>query len=73
MVDPISRLMVDFKQMKVFVEAPFIIERAQDISLYDDHGKQYIDGIAGVFVASVGHAHVRDHCQRARTWSLVAC
>ncbi len=59
MVNPISRLMVDFKQMKEFVEAPFVVERAKDIYLYDDNGKQYIDGIAGVFVASVGHANPR--------------
>ena len=59
MINPISRLMVDFKQMKEFVDAPFIIERAEDIYLYDDHGKQYIDGIAGVFVASVGHSNPR--------------
>ena len=49
--------MVDFKQMKEFVDAPFVIERAEGIFLYDDHGKQYIDGIAGVFVASVGHSN----------------
>lgn len=56
-INPVSRIMVDFKQMKEFSENPFIIERAQDIYLYDDHGKQYIDGIAGVFVVSVGHAN----------------
>lgn len=53
MVNPVSRIMVDFKQMKEFSEHPFIIERAEDVYLYDDHGKQYIDGMAGVFVVSV--------------------
>src|SRR5258708_10500325 len=57
MVNSVSRIMVDFKQMKEFVENLIIIERAQDIYLYDEHGKQYIDGIAGVFVVSVGHAN----------------
>ncbi|MCC7446341.1 MAG: aspartate aminotransferase family protein [Anaerolineae bacterium] len=57
MVNPVSRIMVDFKQMKEFSEHPFIIDRAEDVYLYDDHGKQYIDGMAGVFVVSVGHAN----------------
>jgi adenosylmethionine-8-amino-7-oxononanoate aminotransferase len=57
MVNPVSRIMVDFQQMKAFAEDPFIIERAEDIYLYDDQGKQYIDGLAGVFVVSVGHAN----------------
>src|SRR5262245_12103674 len=57
MVNPVSRIMVGFQQMKTFSEDPFIIDRAEDIYLYDDHGKQYIDGLAGVFVVSVGHAN----------------
>src|SRR5262245_66355379 len=57
MVNPVSRIMVDFQQMKTFAEDPFIIDRAEDIYLYDDHGKQYIDGLAGVFVVSVGHSN----------------
>jgi len=57
MVNPVSRIMVDFQQMKTFAEDPFIIERAEDIYLYDDHGKQYIDGLSGVFVVSVGHSN----------------
>ena len=57
MTDPITRIMVDFQQMKTFAEAPFIIERAHDVYLYDQQGKQYIDGIAGVFVVSVGHTN----------------
>src|SRR5437762_14255203 len=57
MPDPVARIMVDFKQMKEFTENPFIIERAEDVYLYDNHGKQYIDGLAGVFVVSVGHAN----------------
>lgn len=57
MVHPLSRIMVDFKQMKDFIQDPFVIDRAHDIFIYDDHGKEYIDGIAGVFVASVGHTN----------------
>jgi adenosylmethionine-8-amino-7-oxononanoate aminotransferase len=57
MTDPVARIMVDFQQMKAFAEDPFVIERAQDVYLYDEQGKQYIDGLAGVFVVSVGHAN----------------
>src|SRR5260370_20709435 len=57
MIDPVTRIMIDFQQMKAFAEAPFIIERAHDVYLYDQQGKQYIDGLAGVFVASVGHTN----------------
>jgi adenosylmethionine-8-amino-7-oxononanoate aminotransferase len=56
-MNPIARIMVDFQQMKEFVEQPFVVERAHDVYLYDEHGKEYIDGLAGVFVASVGHSN----------------
>ncbi|MBI5669125.1 MAG: aspartate aminotransferase family protein [Chloroflexi bacterium] len=55
MIDPVARIMVDFVQMKAFADAPFIIDHAEGIYLYDTNGKQYIDGLAGVFVVSVGH------------------
>jgi adenosylmethionine-8-amino-7-oxononanoate aminotransferase len=70
MVNPISRIMVDFKQMKEFSADPFVIERAEGVYLYDDDGKEYIDGLAGVFVVSVGHANssileaIMDQAQR---------
>jgi adenosylmethionine-8-amino-7-oxononanoate aminotransferase len=70
MVNPVSRIMVDFKQMKEFSADPFVVERAEDIYLYDENGKQYIDGLAGVFVVSIGHANtsiieaVMDQAQR---------
>lgn len=55
--NPVARIMVDFQQMKDFAEDPFIIERAENIYLYDSKGKEYIDGLAGVFVVSVGHSN----------------
>ena len=70
MVNPVSRIMVDFKQMKEFSADPFVVERAEDIYLYDDQGKQYLDALAGVFVVSVGHANasiievIMDQAQR---------
>jgi beta-alanine--pyruvate transaminase len=53
----VSRVMVDFQQMKDFSEHPFIVERADGVYLYDAHGKRYLDGLAGVFVVSVGHGN----------------
>ncbi|MEQ8424450.1 MAG: aminotransferase class III-fold pyridoxal phosphate-dependent enzyme, partial [Cyclobacteriaceae bacterium] len=40
---------------------PFLIpiERAEGIYLYEPSGKQYIDLIAGIGVANVGHRHPR--------------
>jgi adenosylmethionine-8-amino-7-oxononanoate aminotransferase len=70
MVNPVSRIMVDFKQMKEFSADPFVVERAEDVYLYDEQGKQYIDGLAGVFVVSVGHSNasiieaIMDQAQR---------
>lgn len=70
MVNPVSRIMVDFKQMKEFSENPFVIDRAEDVYIYDEQGKQYLDGLAGVFVVSVGHSNssileaIMDQAQR---------
>jgi adenosylmethionine-8-amino-7-oxononanoate aminotransferase len=70
MVNPISRIMIDFKQMKEFSADPFVVERAEGIYLYDENDKEYIDGLAGVFVVSVGHANpsileaIMDQAQR---------
>ena len=55
--NPLSRIMVDFYPMKDFCDEPFVVERGEGIYLFDDQGKQYIDGLAGVFVVSVGHAN----------------
>ena len=35
------------------------IERAEGITLYDKHGKAYIDLISGIGVSNVGHCHPR--------------
>jgi beta-alanine--pyruvate transaminase len=55
--DPVSRVMVDFQQMKAFADHPFIVERGEGVYLFDRDGKRYLDGLAGVFVMSVGHGN----------------
>jgi len=46
-------------QMTEFVESPFVINRADGVYFWDVHGKQYIDALSGIYVASVGHNNRR--------------
>lgn len=46
-------------QMKAFAEQPFIVSRADGVYYWDVAGKRYLDGIAGIYVASVGHNNPR--------------
>lgn len=55
----LKHIVVDFKQMKHFSEHPLIIERADGIRYWDIDGKMYLDGLAGIFVVSVGHNNRR--------------
>jgi adenosylmethionine-8-amino-7-oxononanoate aminotransferase len=50
-----SRIMVDFNQMKAFGQDPLIIERGEGIRVWDVFGKEYIDGLSGVFTVNLGH------------------
>jgi adenosylmethionine-8-amino-7-oxononanoate aminotransferase len=50
-----SQVMIDFTQMKSFGCDPLIIERGKGIRLWDVFGKEYIDGVSGVFTANLGH------------------
>jgi adenosylmethionine-8-amino-7-oxononanoate aminotransferase len=34
---------------------PPIITRGQGVTIWDDHGKSYLDGLSGLFVVQVGH------------------
>ena len=50
-------LMVDFNQMKAFVEDPLVLDRGAGIRVTDTAGRTYIDGLSGVFTTSLGHAN----------------
>lgn len=50
-------VMVDFNQMKTFSEAPLIMVEGKGITLTDHEGRQYIDGLSGVFAVSLGHGN----------------
>ena len=34
---------------------PPIITRGQGVTIWDDHGRSYLDGLSGLFVVQVGH------------------
>ena len=46
-------------QMTEFAKAPFVMTGADGVYYTDIDGKRYLDGIAGMFVASVGHNNRR--------------
>lgn len=50
-------LMVDFNQMKAFVEDPLVLDRGAGIRLTDTAGRTYIDGLSGVLTSNLGHAN----------------
>jgi adenosylmethionine-8-amino-7-oxononanoate aminotransferase len=49
------QIMLDFMQMRSFVEDPLVIERAEGVRVWDAEGKSYIDGLSGIFVVNMGH------------------
>lgn len=57
-----AQVMVDFNQMKSFGENPLILERGRGIRVWDVFGKEYIDGLSGVFTVNYGHGldHIVD-------------
>jgi acetylornithine/N-succinyldiaminopimelate aminotransferase len=45
--------------LQVYRRAPLVLTRGEGVYLYDEDGRQYLDLISGVGVASLGHAHPR--------------
>jgi len=43
----------------LFNRLPVVLERGQDVHVWDADGKKYLDMFAGVAVSSIGHAHPR--------------
>lgn len=50
-------LMVDFNQMKAFVDDPLVLDCGEGIRVTDTTGRTYIDGLSGVFTSNLGHAN----------------
>ena len=55
----LRHIMLDYRQMADFVKEPFVIARADGIRLWDVHGKEYLDGLAGIFTVNVGYNNPR--------------
>ena len=46
-------------QMKSFAADPLIMARADGVHYWDINDKQYLDGLSGIYVVSVGHNNRR--------------
>ena len=57
--DLLRHHILDFRQMTQFAEAPWIFDRADGVRLRDTDGNWYIDGLSGVFVASLGYGNTK--------------
>ena len=53
----IPSLFLDFMQMQQFAKDPMVFAEGKGIRLTDVDGKSYIDGLSGVFTASLGHGN----------------
>ncbi len=51
-------LMLHFSDMKSAVDDGItIIERGEGVHVFDTDGTRYIDGLSGLYCASLGHSH----------------
>jgi len=46
-------------QMKEFCKNPLVMARAEGMRYWDANGKEYLDALSGIYVASVGHGNRR--------------
>jgi adenosylmethionine-8-amino-7-oxononanoate aminotransferase len=46
-------------QMSEFARQPLLMARAEGVHYWDVQGKQYLDGLSGIYVVSVGHDNQR--------------
>ncbi len=53
----LKRTFLDYQQTSAFLEHPLVMNRAKGLYYWDVEGKEYFDGIGGIFVASLGHGH----------------
>ncbi len=51
----LRHIVLDFMQMQEFIKKPLIMAKADGVWYEDIHGKRYLDGISGIFVATIGH------------------
>jgi len=56
--ETVPHLFLDFMQMREFAKDPLVFVGGEGIRLTDSTGRQYIDGLSGVFVTSLGHGNL---------------
>ena len=57
--DLIAHTFIDFTQTREFLKRPLVISRADRISYWDTQGREFLDGLSGVYAVSLGHRHPR--------------
>jgi adenosylmethionine-8-amino-7-oxononanoate aminotransferase len=55
----LRHIMLDYRQMTEFVKEPFVVAKADGIRFWDVYGKEYLDGLAGIFTVNVGYNNPR--------------
>ncbi len=55
MTEELERIVLDFAQMRSFAKEPFLFADGDGIRITDIEGRQYVDGLSGVFVNSLGY------------------
>ena len=50
---------LDYQPTAAFFDNPLVVQKARGLYYWDVEGKRYFDGIAGIFVATLGHGHPR--------------
>jgi adenosylmethionine-8-amino-7-oxononanoate aminotransferase len=55
-VDDVGNLWLHFSRMGAYSSTPPpVIVRGEGARIFDDRGRSYLDGLAGLFVVQVGH------------------
>jgi hypothetical protein len=57
--EDVRRLILDFMQMEEFARDPLVVTRADGVRFWDAHGREYLDGLAGIYVVNVGYNNRR--------------
>ena len=57
--DLITRTFIDYTQTQEFLKQPLVISKADRISYWDSNGREFLDGLSGVYAVSLGHNHPR--------------
>lgn len=55
----VSRVMVDFTQMRSFAADPLVLTEGDGVRVRDVDGRWYFDGLSGTFCCSLGHGNRR--------------